>query len=128
MRNFSKFNSFGGAEMYRAVLLLLLLMFFASPCFAADEKPSYGILYNTKESSGIWFECSEAGYDTLQCEFKQMSVFKKAQESELAKKIEEARQQFRAAPKEPMNAKECAEIEDMLAGLRGAKSNIKPDV
>lgn len=85
--------------MLRSFALLLLAI---SPCFAADQKPGFGLVYDTKENSGIQISCTEKASNEVKCDLKQIAIFKKAKESELQQKIEEARQQFISTPKDQL--------------------------
>lgn len=111
--------------MLRISVFLLLIV---SPAHAAEEKPGFGMVYDTKENSGLQMNCKEASWNEVRCDFKQIAIFKKAKESELQQKIEEARQQFISAPKDQIVPKDCSEFENTLSYLRGGKSNISSDV
>ncbi|PWT85502.1 MAG: hypothetical protein C5B58_02965 [Acidobacteria bacterium] len=113
--------------MFRLVGLFVMLLL--SPAFAAGDRPSFGIVHDTKEESGLKFNCSQTAWDEVQCEFSQIIVSKKAKPNELEKKLEEARQQFRASSDndKQMNKDLCSDFEKSLAFLRGSSSNIKPD-
>jgi hypothetical protein len=111
--------------MFRIVVVLLFVM---SPALAADQRPGFSIVYDTKENSGLKISCTDASPNEVKCDLKQISIFKKAKEGQLQQEIEEARQQFRSAPKTQMDPKECSHFENTLIYLRGGNSNLSADV
>jgi hypothetical protein len=111
--------------MFRIVAVLLIAM---SPALAADKRPGFSLVYDTKENSGLQINCSDVTANEIKCDLKQISIFKKAKEGQLQQKVEEARQQFRSAPKTQMDAKQCSEFEDTLTYLRSGNANVSADV
>lgn len=111
--------------MFRIIALILFLI---PPALAADQRPSFSMVYDTKESSGLQISCTNVSPSEVKCELKQISIFKKAKEGELQKKIEQARQQFRSASKSQMDPKQCSDFENTLSFLRGGQSNVSAEV
>ena len=110
--------------MLRILLVSLLL---GGPALAAGEKPSFGVVHNTKEHSSITFDCNEIGVDGLECSFVQVSVRKKGDPADLAKKVQEAREQFQKDPSGGLKDKDCAGFSEMASALRGGKIAGTPD-
>jgi hypothetical protein len=110
------------------LLIFVMLVLAISPSYAADQKPGFSLVYDTKENSGLQIKCTEATSNEVSCDFKQISIFKKAKENETQKKIEEARQQFRSAPKDQIVPKDCSDFENTLSYIRGGKANLSADV
>jgi hypothetical protein len=110
------------------LLIFFMLALAISPSYAADQKPGFSLVYDTKENSGLQIKCIEATSNEVSCDFKQISIFKKAKENETQKKIEEARQQFKSAPKDQMVPKDCSDFENTLSYIRGGKANLSADV
>jgi hypothetical protein len=74
--------------------MIIMLALAILPSYAADQKPRFSMVYDTKENSGLQIKCAETTSAELTRDFKQISIFKKAKENELQKAIEDARQQF----------------------------------
>jgi hypothetical protein len=109
--------------------MTIVLALATSPSCAADQKPRFSLVYDTKENSGLQIKCTETTSAELTCDFKQISIFKKAKENELQKAIEDARQQFKSAPKDqPAFPKGCSEFENTLSYMRDGKANLSADV
>ena len=106
-----------------------VLSFIMSPALAAEQQhPDFSIVNDTKENTSLQISCTDVSPSEVKCELKQISVFKKAKEGELQQKVEEARQQFRSAPKGQMDPKQCSEFENTLSYLRGGSPNVSADV
>jgi hypothetical protein len=108
--------------------MIIMLALAILPSYAADQKPRFSLVYDTKENSGLQIKCAETTSAELTCDFKQISIFKKAKENELQKAIEDARQQFRSAPKDQAFPQGCSEFENTLSYLRAGKANLSADV
>lgn len=99
---------------------VLVLGCYGAAVSAQSDMPSMGLLFNTKENHSLVFDCKRAHAETLQCEFTQVSVRKKANAADTVRALVEARAQFK---KEPIRVvpKDCAsfrEVEDALAGRK----------
>jgi hypothetical protein len=117
----------GAATILLAACVTTLVLPVAKTAAAEDRLP-YGLVYDANENNrGLRFSCSSTAGDELECEFSQISVIKKAEAGKLSKALEEARQQFRAAPKEQNKQMDCSQFENSLAALRGSPSNLKQD-
>jgi len=110
------------------LLVFAALTLASFPSHAADQKPDFALVYDTKENSGLQIKCSELTQNQVSCDLKQISIFKKAKENELQKQIADARQQFRSAPKDNLVPKDCLDFENTLTYLRGGKVDIAADV
>lgn len=85
----------------------------------ADEVPNIGLLYNTKEAHSMVYRCQQNRGNTLDCEFTQTAVRKKAEPEELNSKLKQAREEFRAGVK--YSADECKTFGQVLDVLEGRK-------
>lgn len=92
---------------------------------AADETPSVGLLYNTKETHSLVYRCQQDRDATLDCEFIQTAIRKKAKPEELASKLEQARKEFRGGIK--WSADECKSYSQMVDVLEGRKKPPKEE-
>lgn len=110
----------------QAALLFFLLIFLGiQPAFAGQDTPTTGMLYNTQEASLLTYNCKQLNDGTLECNFTQTSVRKKAKPEELQKKVQEAKKQFPEALKEISSEKSCGEelsfinpLVDVLSGKK----------
>jgi hypothetical protein len=72
------------------ILLTAIITLWSVSAFA-QEKPSSGVLYNTRELHSMQFNCrSERDPDVLTCDMVQVAVRKEADVSELKAKIDKA--------------------------------------
>ena len=72
----------------------ILTVFAFSSCVtsvSAQDAPSVGLLYNTKEIHSLVYRCESARGSTIECEFTQTSVRKKAKPEDLVARLKEAR-------------------------------------
>ncbi len=88
-----------GAKMlknYKSTLLVCVVTMFTNGVFA-QEVPRNGIVYNTKESNSLTYECVLGRDDKLRCDFIQTSVRKKISKAEFAEKIAQIPQLYKEA-------------------------------
>ena len=109
---------------WRALIAVALL---ASSCLAnAQDRPTTGSVFNTKEMSTLQYDCGGPVAGALECAFVQTSVRKKAEPANLPEALAAAQKSLRDAPK-PLKQEDCAPLEQALAHLRGDTSNISAD-
>ena len=110
-------------------LILIILLGVSSLSVFAQDVPNKGILYNTKETSSLVYDCSLGKDEKLRCDFIQTSVRKKTSKEELAKKLAQIPQQYQEAKASgfkngmfnPPSAEECKMWRDMSEILSGKK-------
>lgn len=85
----------------------------------AEEIPTTGLLYNTKETHSLVYGCQLSNDNFLNCEFIQTSVRKKARPEDLNSKLNEAREYFRKGEK--ISAEDCAMYKDLVDVLENRK-------
>ncbi len=102
--------------------MILILSVLSSQAFAADEHPTTGIIYNTKEDSSITYNCTKMQSVGLECEFVQTAVRKKTKVGDLKKKLEEAKKQLPDALKELSSEKSCDWLSIMLSVMEGKET------
>ena len=61
----------------KLMLALLMAIGFSFSAVAAEEFPTIGLLFNTKESSSLTYDCVLGKDDKLRCDFLQTSIRKK---------------------------------------------------
>lgn len=93
-------------------------MLYAMP-LSAQDAPTTGLLYNTRESSSITYYCRQVQGGLLSCEFTQTAVRKQAHPSELEAVLTRAREAFRTG--ERPSADQCKSNVEMLDILDGRK-------
>jgi len=93
------------------------LLFAASAM--ADEAPSSGIVYNTKETHSIVYFCEKNRDNSLDCEFTQTRVRKKAKAQDLKPRLDEARKTFSTSKE--LTPEMCKEQKDFVEVLHGRK-------
>ncbi len=99
-------------------LCLFLLVLFASQTSWGGDYPNVGMIYNTKESSVLTYECTKLQNGKLECEFIQNSVRKKAKPADLQSKIKQAKDQYSDALKEiQSDTKVCKEADFFIYAL-----------
>ncbi len=100
----------------RVALVAVCLL--ASSSLSAADRPSSGIVYNTKDPQALTFECTQSGAEMI-CSFTQSAVSRKAAPEDLAKVLHQGKTEFvnwlQQAPKE------CPQIEMMDEVLSGRK-------
>ena len=72
----------------------------------ADDYPTAGLVYHTKENSSLEYHCTKRD-EVLDCEFTQISVRTKAKPEDLAKRLADAKAQLPAAIKDAASTKSC---------------------
>lgn len=98
-----------GAVMKSLSIIIIFIFVFISPLYA-QEHPTTGLIYNTKEVSSIVHFCYKRENNILHCRFTQTSVRKKADllsYEELKAKAEES---FENAKKDVSGDKSCGGI------------------
>ena len=85
----------------------------------AEEAPSNGLLYNTKESHSLVYRCKQTQKNLLDCDFVQTAVRKKAKPEDLKVSLNQAREEFRSGRK--VSAQECKSLNDLIDILEGRK-------
>lgn len=83
----------------------------------ADEEPSSGIVYNTKETHSLVYFCEKNRNNSLDCEFIQTSVRKKANAQDLKSRLDEARKTFSTSKE--LTPEMCREQKDFVEVLNG---------
>ena len=91
----------------------------------AQEFPSIGILFNTSEMQSLVYRCEQSAKNSLDCEFTQNAVRPKARSSELGRKLESARIEYRKGYSPA--AAECKTTTEIVAVLEGRKAAPKPE-
>jgi hypothetical protein len=112
--------------MRQGCCVLLLSVGAISPGLAADERPTLGTLYNTKENHSLTYECLLTE-GVLNCDFVQVSVRPKSDPATAQKYLESSRAEFRKgfdAQELDRNCKDLKKIEDINAGR--TKPDFKP--
>lgn len=92
----------------------------------ADEVPSVGLLYNTKETHSLVYRCQRNQNSSLDCEFTQTVVRNKANQEDLNSKLNHAREEFRGGSK--ISTEECKTFNELIDVLEGRKKPSKEDV
>ena len=104
------------------VLLTGIVILWSTSAFA-QERPSSGVLYNTREWHSMQFNCRSArDPDVMTCDMVQVAVRKEVDVSELKAKIDKALAQL--PTEKPMPQEECNGISKMLAVLSGASTDM----
>ncbi len=85
----------------------------------ADETPSSGIVYNTKEIHSLVYFCEKSQDNFLDCEFTQTRVRKKAKAEDLKSRLDEARKEFRTSKE--LTPEMCKQQKDFIEILQGRK-------
>jgi hypothetical protein len=90
-----------------ALFMGLILSLSSPQALAADEYPTMGLVYNTKEDASITYSCTKVQNGILECEFIQTAVRKKTKAEDLKKKLEDAKKQLPDALKEISSENSC---------------------
>jgi len=94
----------------------------------ADQTPSSGIVYNTKESNSLVYFCAISRDNSLDCEFTQTRVRKKAKAKDLKTRIDQARKAFRTSKDlSPELCKEQSNWFEVLQGRKKAQNKAQQD-
>jgi len=92
---------------------------------SAEEAPSTGLLYNTKETHSLVYRCQQNRDDSLDCDFIQTAVRKNAKPEDLNSKLNQARKEFRGGAK--ITAEECKMFKDLVDIIEGRKKAPKEE-
>ena len=90
---------------------------------SAGEVPTVGLLYNTKETSSLTYSCEQDQDRSLECEFIQTAVRKKAKPEHLDSKLKQGRDEFRGGV--DISTDECKTNNEMVEVLEGRKKTPK---
>jgi hypothetical protein len=106
------------------ILGALVVSVLSSQVFAANEYPTTGLIYNTKEDSSITYNCTKMQNGLLECDFVQTSVRKKSKPTDMNEKIEQAKKQFLNDTKKPDPDfdKQCKQMSSFLGLLEGKET------
>jgi hypothetical protein len=103
---------------YRFLVSVLVVL--NSTCVLAQEEyPQTGIVYNIKEDSSITYSCVKKTETLLECDLVQTAVRRKANASDLNKKLAEAKKQMPNAIKEISKDNTCEWVGPIVQVLRG---------
>jgi hypothetical protein len=102
--------------MNRALAMLVPLICASNA--TAQEAPTVGLLYNTKESHSLTYRCEKNG-QLLDCEFTQIAVRRKTSPGELEARLKRGREEFPDFKRELKN--QCKDVSLMLDVLEGRK-------
>jgi len=85
----------------------------------SDVVPSSGIVYNTKETSSLVYNCVNNRDNSLDCDFTQTSVRKKAKPQDLEARLNQGREAFSTSKE--LTPEICKEQKDYVEILYGRK-------
>jgi hypothetical protein len=113
--------------MPTALFRLAAVVALASTAFPvlAQEAPTLGLLYNTREGHSLTYRCEPVRAGQMSCEFVQTAVRLKSTQAELSKVLDQARSGFRSE-KLP-SAQECTTFRDISGILEGRKAAAKSE-
>lgn len=108
-------------------LVLVVAVVFSEMAAAGSDKtpgsigsaPTSGFVYGTKDVTSLTYSCKRTGYDSLDCEFIQSRVSKKAKAEELSAELENARKLFREESDQKLPAEDCALYKKLLGAFEG---------
>lgn len=92
---------------------------------SAEDVPSTGLLYNTKESHSLVYRCQRNNDNSLACDFIQTAVRKKAAQEDLNSKLDQAREEF--SRDAGIDAGQCKMARDLVDILEGRKNAPRED-
>lgn len=92
---------------------------------SAGEVPTVGLLYNTKETSSLTYSCEQDRDRSLECEFTQTAVRKKAKPEDLDSKLKQGRDEFRGGVE--ISTEECKTNNEMVEVLEGHRKPPKEE-
>lgn len=105
------------------VLVGVLLLFTTSAI--AEELPTSGIVYNTKETNSLVYFCEKNRDNTLDCDFTQTRVRKKAKAEDLKTRLDQARTGFPTSKE--LTTESCKSQKDFFEILQGQKKAPKKE-
>ena len=82
----------------------------SSSANAQKDVPLVGLLYNTSEATSLTYQCRETDPNTIDCEFQQVTVRRKAKIEDLPAVLEKAAAEF--ANMKPNG--DCGEVQKIL--------------
>lgn len=101
------------------ILVGIIACFISASNTLAGDVPTVGLLYNTKETHSLVFQCQQSSENILECDFTQTAVRKKAKPEDLKTTLSQARDEFRAGVK--MTPEECKVYSELVEILEGRK-------
>ena len=112
--------------MRRCALLLFLA---SASAFASDRAPVVGLLYNTKESNSLEYECRQLDVDHLVCKFIQTRVVKSESAAALEKDKAALGKEFEqmSADEIRQSCETLKEFRDILNGRKPAPPGFEKD-
>lgn len=85
----------------------------------AEQAPSSGEVYNTREASHLLYFCEKSPNDSLDCDFTQTRVRKSVKPEVLKARLDMARKQF--STEKVFSPDECKQVKDFAEVFRGRK-------
>lgn len=85
----------GVTVFLRALATFCITLALAGLAESAENSPTFGRVYNTKENSAITFSCRESGPGRIDCDFTQARVSTRSTPEELPFVIEKTLADFR---------------------------------
>ena len=102
-------------------VLIRLAMFWIGSVLADEvPSPSAGLLYNTKETNSLTYRCQSNHDNSLNCEFTQTSVRKKAKPVDLRSALNQARKAFHHGAR--FSAEKCKTYKGLVDVFEGRKT------
>lgn len=101
------------------IVVSIIVCFIVGSNTLAGDAPDVGLLYNTKETHSLVFQCQQSSENILECDFTQTAVRKKAKPEDLKTTLSQARDEFRAGVK--MTPAECKAYSELVEILEGRK-------
>jgi hypothetical protein len=109
-------------QMRHKLLLTAIVILWSASAFAQD-KPTTGLAYNTREWHSMQFDCrSTRDPDVVTCDMVQVAIRKQAEVAELKEKINQALAQFPNEKRMPQE--ECNSYSKTIAALGGATADL----
>ncbi|MEW8318542.1 MAG: hypothetical protein AB2660_01320 [Candidatus Thiodiazotropha sp.] len=97
--------------------VIVCMIFLFQPVVLADDLPRSGLLYNTKETHSLAYECEQNEDYSLTCDFTQVMVRKKAKPGDITEAITKAKKEFSKGVK--FKEKECAMFKTLVDVIEG---------
>jgi hypothetical protein len=82
----------------------------------AQDRPSYGLIYNATEWSSLQYECAPQADGSLNCNMEQASVRRESGSKTLKDEIAKALVQLKT--EKPLKPEQCAEFEQMVSVIK----------